>query len=59
MPGNRKPRKLLKQGLNLKKLKQCPSFENAKPSTLRAQVWHKLTKEYYQEIKKPITSKVN
>ena len=50
---------MLKQGLNIEKLKQCPSFENAKTSTFRIQIWHKLTKEYYQKIKKPSTSKVN
>ena len=59
MPGNSNRKKLLKQGLNLEILKRCPSFENAKTSTYRAQIWHKLSKEYYQEIKKPSTSKVS
>ena len=59
MPGNWKRKNLLKQGLNLEKLKQCPSFENVKTQTFRTRIWHKLTKEYYQEIKKPSTSKVS
>ena len=38
MPGNWKRKKLLKQGLNLEKLKQCLSFENAKTPTFRTQI---------------------
>ena len=59
MHGNWKRKKLLKQGLNLQKLKQCPSVGNEKTPTFRIQIWHKLTKVYYQEIKKTRTSKVS
>ena len=59
MHGNWKRKKLFKQGLNLQKLKQCPSFENEKTPTFRIQIWHKLTKVYYQEIKNTRTSKIS
>ena len=38
MPGNWKRKTLLKQKLNLEKLKQCPSSEVSKKATFRTQI---------------------